>query len=142
LPLADTGTRSATRVLAIYNLGGRLRVPADATHSLAGHFDLGRFARHVEATASLLPRMTARVSIDPGQFRLASGPLGVRAGRITAALATTPRRDGLLFLDIELAGQPDAAQVAEARWRAGCSGATEGPGRSRPTSSPSSCAGR
>ncbi len=120
MPLADTGARTATRVLAVYNLGGRLRVPAEATHSLAGLFDLGRFARHVEATASLLPRVTAAVSVDPDQFRLAARPLGARAGRITVALATTPRRDGLLFADIELAGQPDAAAVAEflyATWR-------------------------
>ena len=59
MPLADTGTRAATRVLAIYSLGGRLRIPADSTRSLAGHFELGRFAHHVEATASLLPRVTA-----------------------------------------------------------------------------------
>ena len=118
--LADTGTRVATRVLAIYNLGGRLRIPADSTHSLAGHFNMGRFAHHVEATASLLPRVTAPVSIEPGQFRLASGQLGARVGWITAAIATTPRHDGLLILDIELAGQPDAPEVAEflyATWR-------------------------
>lgn len=113
MPLADTGTRAATRVLAIYSLGGRLRIPADSTRSLAGHFELGRFAHHVEATASLLPRATAWAGLDPGQFRLASGPFGVRLGRVGAAVAITPRRDGLLFLDIELAGQPTAAEVAE-----------------------------
>jgi hypothetical protein len=113
LPLADTGTRAATRVLAIYSLGGRLRIPADSTRSLAGNFDLGRFAHHVEATASLLPRVTAWAGLEPGQFGLASGPFGVRLGRVAAAVAITPRRDGLLFLDIELAGQPDAAAVAE-----------------------------
>lgn len=119
-PLADTGARAATRVLAIYSLGGRLRIPADSTHSLAGHLDLGRFAHHTEATASLLPRATAWAGLEPGQFRLASGPFGVRLGRVAAALAITPRRDGLLLLDIELAGQPTAAEVAEflyATWR-------------------------
>jgi hypothetical protein len=118
--LADTGTRAATRVLAIYSLGGRLRVPADSTRSLTEVFDLGRFAHHIEATASLLPRVTAWTDIEPGRFRLASGPFGVRLDRVAAALAITPRRDGLLFFDVELAGQPTAAEVAGflyATWR-------------------------
>ena len=118
--LADTGTRTATRVLAIYSLGGRLLVPADPVRSLTEVFDLGRFAHHIEATASLLPRVTATAGIEPGQFRLAAERFGVRVARITAALATTPRRDGLLFLDMELAGQPTAAEVAGflyATWR-------------------------
>lgn len=124
MPPADTGTRAATRVLAIYNLGGRLRVPVAETYSLARHFDLGRFAGHVQATASLLPQMTAWARPEPGQLRLASGPFAVRVGRVAAALAITPRRDGLLFLDIELAGEPGAAEVAEFlyatwRWRSG-----------------------
>lgn len=124
MPPADTGTRAATRVLAIYNLGGRLRVPPAETYLLARHFDLGRFAGHVQATASLLPQMTAWARSDPGQLRLASGPFAVRVGRVAAALAITPRRDGLLFLDIELAGEPGAAEVAEFlyatwRWRSG-----------------------
>src|SRR5689334_22845431 len=118
--LADTGTRAATRVLAIYSLGGRLRVPADSTRSLTEVFDLGRFAHHIEATASLLPQVMAAAGIEPGQFRLAAEPFGVRVARITAALATTPRRDGLLSLAMELSGQPTAAGVAGflyATWR-------------------------
>lgn len=120
MPLADTGTRAATRVLAIYNFGVRLDIPEASTYPLTHHFDMGRFEGHVKANASLLPRVAGLERIPPSQFLLPSRRLGPGVDRITAVIATTPRQDGLLFLDIDLAGQPTAAEVAEflyATWR-------------------------
>lgn len=118
--LADSGPRARTRILAISNLGGRLRVPPEATHSLAGWLDLGRFAPHIESAASLLPQITDPVSIEAERFALGEGQSRARPALIAAAIATTPRRDGLLILDIELEKDPAAADVADflyATWR-------------------------
>ncbi|HEY1628080.1 MAG TPA: hypothetical protein VGG16_30260 [Streptosporangiaceae bacterium] len=110
---ADTCARSATRVLAIYNLGGRLRSAPALMHSLAGWFDMGRFAHHITAAGGLLPRITDPVEIDPARFRFADHRPRVRVHRIAAAIATTPRRDGLLFLDFTLGENERAEDVAD-----------------------------
>jgi hypothetical protein len=110
---ADTCARSATRVLAIYNLGGRLRSEPALMHSLAGWFDMGRFAHHVTAAGGLLPRITDPVEIDPAGFRFDDHRPRVRVHRIAAAIATTPRRDGLLFLDFTLGENERAEDVAD-----------------------------
>ena len=120
MPLADTGVRAGTRVLAIYNLGGRLRVQPALRHSLSDIFKMGRFAHHIEAAASLLPDTSGLLSIEPAQFHLATEPLRVRLGRIDAAIAINSRFDGLLILDFEMADDPAADDVADfiyATWR-------------------------
>lgn len=110
---ADTCARAATRVLAIYNLGGRLRSEPALMHSLANWFDMGRFAHHITAAGGLLPRITDPVEIDPARFRFADHRPRVRVRRIAAAVATTPRRDGLLFLDFTLGENERAEDVAD-----------------------------
>jgi hypothetical protein len=120
MPSLDTAERAQTRILAIYNLAGRLKVQPDAVHPVNDWLDMGRFAHHIEASASLLPLVTSPVRIEPGQFHLPAAIPGSCVQRITAALATTPRRDGLLLLDIELGKNPGPGQVAEflyATWR-------------------------
>lgn len=123
MTLADTGTRSATRVVLIGNLSGRLRDQHELMHPLTRWLDMGRFAHHVEAGTSLLPRISDPVSICPGQFDIGGQRPGVRVARMSAAIATTPRRDGLLILDWELEHVRSAADLAEFlyrtwRWRA------------------------
>jgi len=109
----DTGARAETRVLAIYNLSGRLRPAPALMHPLGDWFDMGRFAHHVTAAGQLLPRITDPVEIDPGRFRFADHRPRVRVRRIAAAIATTPRRDGLLFLDFTLGENERAEDVAD-----------------------------
>jgi hypothetical protein len=106
----------------ICNLDERLIVRPDLMHSLSNWLDMGRFAHHVEAASSLLPQVTDPVSIEPDQLHYAMEPPRIRARRITAAIAVTPRRDGLLILDIELEKDPTADDVADFlystwRWR-------------------------
>jgi hypothetical protein len=110
---ADTCPRAATRVLGIYNLGGRLRSEPALMHSLAGWLDMGRFAHHITAAGSLLPRITDPVEIDPARFRFSDHRPRVRVRRIAAAIATTPRRDGLLFLDFTLGENERAEDIAD-----------------------------
>ena len=110
---ADTGARAATRVLAIYNLSGRLRCEPALMHSLGDWLDLGRFAHHVATAGDLLPRVTDPVEIDPARFRFLNHQPRVRVRRIAAAIATTPRRDGLLFLDLTLGTNERAEDVAD-----------------------------
>jgi hypothetical protein len=118
--LTDTGIRAETRILVIYNLGGRLRVQPDLMHSFSDWFDMGRFANHIVAAASLLPQITKAVSIKPEQFHFAEHQPRARVDGIAAAIATTPRRDGLLILDIKLERDQTADDVADflyATWR-------------------------
>ena len=110
---ADTGARGATRVLAIYNLSGRLRCEPGLMHSLGDWLDLGRFAHHVATAGDLLPRVTDPVEIDPARFRFLDHQPRVRVRRVAAAIATTPRRDGLLFLDLTLGANERAEDVAD-----------------------------
>jgi hypothetical protein len=110
---SDTCARAATRVLGIYNLSGRLRSEPALMHSLADWFDMGRFTHHITAAGSLLPRITDPVEIDPARFRFADHRPRVRVRRIAAAIATTPRRDGLLFLDFTLGENERAEDVAD-----------------------------
>ena len=81
---ADTCARAATRVLGIYNLSGRLRSEPALMHSLADWLDTGRFAHHITAAGSLLPRTTDPVEIDPARFRFADRRPRVRVRRIAA----------------------------------------------------------
>lgn len=111
MALPDIATRAATRVLAVYNLAGPLHV--ERTLPLTSGFDMGRFADHIESAARLLPQVTDRLVIDPADFRTSADDTAVRVRTVTALLATTPRRDGLLLLDIKLAGEPTAAAVAD-----------------------------
>ncbi|HEX3515285.1 MAG TPA: hypothetical protein VHT26_14915, partial [Trebonia sp.] len=110
---ADTCARAETRVLAIYNLSGRLRSAPALMHPLSDWFDMGRFAHHITAAGRLLPRTTDPVEIDPARFRFADHQPKVSVRRIAAAIATTPRRDGLLFLDFTLGGNERADDVAD-----------------------------
>lgn len=110
---ADTGARAETRVLAIYNLSGRLWSAPALMHPLGEWFDLGRFAHHITAAGGLLPRITDPVEIDPARFRFADHQPSVRVRRVAAAIATTPRRDGLLFLDFTLGENERAGDVAD-----------------------------
>jgi hypothetical protein len=118
--IPDTGIRAETRILVIYNLGGRLRVQPDLMYSFSDWLDMGRFAHHIAAATSLLPQITEPVSIKPEQFHFAEHQPRVRLGRIAAAIATTPRRDGMLILDIKLERDQTADDVADflyATWR-------------------------
>jgi hypothetical protein len=122
LLLPDTAIRAGTRILAIYNLSGRLRVQQDFMHSLTEWFDLGRFAYHIEAAASLLPQVTDPISIEPDRFQVSTEQPRARVRRLAAAIAMTPRRDGLLILDVELEKDPAVEDVADFlyttwRWR-------------------------
>ncbi|MGH3211585.1 MAG: hypothetical protein ACRDNO_27890, partial [Trebonia sp.] len=110
---ADTGARAQTRVLAIYNLKGPLRSSPALMHPLGDWFDMGRFAHHITAAGSLLPQTTDPVEIDPARFRFADHRPKVRVRRIAAAIATTPRRDGLLFVDFTLGENERAEDVAD-----------------------------
>ena len=110
---ADTCARAETRVLAIYNLSGRLRSEPPLMHPLGDWFDMGRFAHHITAAGNLLPRITDPVEIDPARFRFADHQPRVCVRRIAAAIATTPRRDGLLFLDFTLGANERAEDVAD-----------------------------
>jgi hypothetical protein len=89
LPPADTGVRAGTRILAIYNLDGRLRVQPALLHSLNDVFNTGRFAHHVESAASLLLQVTEWVSITSAQLHFATEQPGARVSRIAATIATT-----------------------------------------------------
>lgn len=116
----DTGTRAETRVLAIYNLSGRLRSQPTLMRSLADWLDIGRFTHHVTAAGILLPRAADPVEVDPARFQFAGRQPRTRVQRIAAAIATTPRRDGLLFLDFTLGQDERAEDVADfldATWR-------------------------
>ncbi len=110
---ADTCDRAETRVLAIYNLSGRLRSEPGLMHSLADWLAMGRFAHHIRAGGHLLPQVTDPVTIDPTRFRFAGHRPRVRVRRIAAAIGTTPRRDGLLFVDFTLGESERAEDVAD-----------------------------
>jgi len=82
--------------------------------------DMGRFEHHIETAAELLPRVTDPISIEPNQFHIATAQFRVRVRRLAAVIATTPRRDGLLLLDIGLerdAAIDDIAELLYATWR-------------------------
>jgi hypothetical protein len=113
LSLPDTSARSTTRILAIYNLAGQLKVHRDCVRPLTDVFEMGRFAGHVQAAVRLLPQVAGHIGIDPALFHTSAERTTVGIHRLTASLATTARNDALLILDIDLEGEPTAEDVAE-----------------------------
>jgi hypothetical protein len=99
--------------MAIYNIAGQLRVHRDSLRPLTGAFEMGRFAGHVQAAAGLLPQVAERICIDPALFHTSVERTGIRIDRLTVSLATTPRDDALLILEIALAGEPTAEDIAD-----------------------------
>jgi hypothetical protein len=115
VPGSDISRSPETWVLCIYDLTPRMYWdgPAPEGASLGEVFDYGRFQRHIDASAQLLPRVVHHASLGPGQLcvagdRSGSGPVG----EVTALVLVTPRGDPLLVLEAELPGEPGAAEVS------------------------------
>ncbi|MFJ6070853.1 hypothetical protein ACIQFU_08390 [Streptomyces sp. NPDC093065] len=110
MPRSDAAVRIRTRLLLIYNLTPQVQVSEDMLRPLTEALDLGRFAAHVEAAGLLLPRLVLHERVP--EITLPPGAARVDGAYIT--LAVTPRRDPLLFVDVEIAdGADDADAIAE-----------------------------
>ncbi|MEU9890496.1 hypothetical protein [Sphaerisporangium sp. NPDC051011] len=121
MPQRDTATRSATRILGIYNLANPLRVPRDTLRPLTTVLHMGRFDGHITAAGRLLPQLVYHTYVDlPDRLRVSAFDGGIPIESIKLALATTPRHDGLLLLNVELGEAATAAHITEfifATWR-------------------------
>jgi hypothetical protein len=105
----DVGSRTVTRVFTVYGLTGDL--PEDGPRSLGEVWELGRFARNVEAAAFLLPRPVVSVELDDGDLKLHDDvSLGLTGVRIV--LLRTPRSDLALVVD----AIADGAGSEEVAW--------------------------
>lgn len=83
----------------MYNLDQRYDSGGDA-RELTTVLEFGRFSRHVDAAGPLLPQAIFHEPVD--ELLLAdSAPDAGPIGNATAILAVTPRRDLLLFLDVD-----------------------------------------
>ncbi|WP_030182624.1 hypothetical protein [Streptomyces violaceorubidus] len=92
----------------MYNLAPQVRVPDDMLRPLSEALGLGRFTAHVEAAELLLPRLVLHervrdLTLPP------SAAARVEGAAVT--LAVTPRRDPLLFVDVEIADDADGADA-------------------------------
>ncbi|GAA2597434.1 MULTISPECIES: hypothetical protein [Streptomyces] len=110
MPRSDAAVRTRTRLLLMYNLTPQARVPDDALRPLTEALGLGRFATHVEAAGQLLPRLVLHERVS----EITLPPNAARVDGATVTLAVTPRRDPLLFVDVEIAeGADDPDVIAE-----------------------------
>ncbi|MPZ25556.1 MAG: hypothetical protein GEV12_03695 [Micromonosporaceae bacterium] len=113
MPVSDVSRSPETWVLCIYDLTPRARFDHAVRTRLDEVFDYGRFQGHVDASARLLPQVADHQDLPPGALDAAGDQLaGFRIGEVTALLLVTPRGDPLLVLEVELPGEPDAAEVA------------------------------
>ncbi|MEU5142157.1 hypothetical protein [Streptomyces sp. NPDC021139] len=101
----------------MYNLTPQVQVPDEMLRPLSQALGLGRFTAHVEAAELLLPRLVLHERVV--EITLPSSAVRVDGAAIT--LAVTPRRDPLLFLDIEIADDADGsdaiAETLYATWQ-------------------------
>ncbi|MGX1255222.1 hypothetical protein RKD48_007733 [Streptomyces ambofaciens] len=101
----------------MYNLTPQVQVPDEMLRPLSEALGLGRFTAHVEAAELLLPRLVLHERVV--EITLPSSAVRVDGAAIT--LAVTPRRDPLLFLDIEIADDADGsdaiAETLYATWQ-------------------------
>lgn len=113
MPASDLSRSAETWVLCLYDLTPRVRWdPADRT-GLSAAFEYGRFQRHVDASARLLPQLVHREVLPPGALGAARpDSVECRVGRATVLVLVTPRGDPLLALEVELPGGPGAEEVA------------------------------
>ena len=107
MPQSDAAARTRTRLLLMYNLTPQVQVPDEMLRPLSEALGLGRFTAHVEAAELLLPRLVLHERVV--EITLPSSAVRVDGAAIT--LAVTPRRDPLLFLDIEIADDADGSDV-------------------------------
>ncbi|WP_411099803.1 hypothetical protein [Streptomyces sp. x-45] len=107
MPRSDAAARTRTRLLLMYNLTPQVQVPDEMLRPLSEALGLGRFTAHVEAAELLLPRLVLHERVV--EITLPSSAVRVDGAAIT--LAVTPRRDPLLFLDIEIADDADGSDV-------------------------------
>ncbi|PPS90589.1 hypothetical protein [Streptomyces sp. MH60] len=91
----------------MYNLTPQVQVPDDMLRPLSEALGLGRFTAHVEAAELLLPRLVLHERVR--DIALPSSAVRVDGAAVT--LAVTPRRDPLLFLDVDLADDADGAEA-------------------------------
>ncbi|MGX1219478.1 hypothetical protein RKD42_000737 [Streptomyces ambofaciens] len=117
MPRSDAAARTRTRLLLMYNLTPQVQVPDEMLRPLSEALGLGRFTAHVEAAELLLPRLVLHERVV--EITLPSSAVRVDGAAIT--LAVTPRRDPLLFLDIEIADDADGsdaiAETLYATWQ-------------------------
>ncbi|MFJ5036075.1 hypothetical protein ACIQB5_50890 [Streptomyces sp. NPDC088560] len=117
MPRSDTAVRARTRLLLMYNLTPQVRVPDEMLRPLTEAFDLGRFAAHVEAAGLLLPRLVLHERVP----EITLPPSAVRVDGAAITLAVTPRRDPLLFVDVEIEDGADGsdaiAETLYATWQ-------------------------
>ena len=115
MPESDAVLREHTRLLLMYNLTPRISVPDSALRPLTRALEFGRFVAHVEAAGRLLPRVVLHERVSGLGLGAASVP--VRSAGVV--FAVTPRRDPLLFVDVEIGdAEPDGiADLLYATWQ-------------------------
>ncbi|GHA81640.1 hypothetical protein GCM10010330_39730 [Streptomyces tendae] len=91
----------------MYNLTPQVQVPDDMLRPLSEALGLGRFTAHVEAAELLLPRLVLHERV----VDITLPPNAVRVDGASVTLAVTPRRDPLLFVDVEIADDADGADA-------------------------------
>lgn len=91
----------------MYNLTPQVQVPDDMLRPLSEALGLGRFTAHVEAAELLLPRLVLHERV----VDITLPPNAVRVDGAAVTLAVTPRRDPLLFVDVEIADDADGADA-------------------------------
>ncbi|WP_330336007.1 hypothetical protein [Streptomyces sp. NBC_00557] len=107
MPRSDTAVRARTRLLLMYNLTPQVQVPDDMLRPLTEALDLGRFTSHVEAAGLLLPRLVLHERVS----EITLPPSAARVDGAAVTLAVTPRRDPLLFVDVEIEDDPDGSNM-------------------------------
>lgn len=113
MPVSDVSRSPETWVLCIYDLTPRVRFDQPAGTPLGQVFDYGRFQRHVDASARLLPRVAYRRDLPPAALDVTGdGPTPYQLDGVTALVLVTPRGDPLLVLKVSLPGELDATGVA------------------------------
>ncbi|MFF0587248.1 hypothetical protein ACFYWD_14875 [Streptomyces sp. NPDC003781] len=94
----------------MYHLTPQVDVPDEMLRPLSEALGLGRFTAHVEAAELLLPRLVLHERVR----EVTLPPNAVRVDGAAITLAVTPRRDPLLFVDVEIADDADgSAEIAE-----------------------------
>ncbi|HEU5332230.1 MAG TPA: hypothetical protein VFU73_05695 [Actinocrinis sp.] len=112
---SDAAPREHTRLLLMYNLTPRIPVPDSALRPLTGALEFGRFVAHVEAAGRLLPRVVFEQRVSG--LECGAGTVPIRSAGVV--LAVTPRRDPLLFVDVEIgdAAPDDIADLLFTTWQ-------------------------
>jgi hypothetical protein len=96
---SDLWRRTQTRALFVYSLANRLPAVIDSSRPLDTLLVFGRFATHIKAASSLLPRVLLEERIAGPALGIVDASMPLKLTGVTVIVAITPRADLTFLID-------------------------------------------